>query len=432
MRFLDNRKELENLLKLKQAIINDLKKQGKVIESKTERKRIELSDRLKKREERALLVDFSKVYIIRDIDSQDYDSPDFLVIERLKSYLNESADPARVELLTGLLKILEFDFEEALNILQERAYNGDSKAAYSYAEVLLFLGKYNEALNFIVQFTKTFKPDFYTYLSILEILIYFFKDWERIEKLFNFFKNSSDAFSEILKLAYLITKQNFAEARSSFSKAVVTGKYKNLLDIYSMIVDSKLGETDKAYQLANTLLKRSNEHTCLQVHASYHRGQDYYFELSKMNFCPYAQFLMAKKAFTRSNFKSAFNSLEPLFEQNYPSAFALAGAVKMFQRQFDEADSYWMKLSKLVPFEIVIGISKKPLRSSAEKLSESIEEKKRVQSINPGTAKTLYEILNSSNNMGFRMVYPEMEYLRLFFGERTCKRMYRRGENVDA
>lgn len=428
---MSNKKELENLLKLKQAIINDLKKQGKVIENKAERKKIELSDRLKKREERVLLVDFSKVYTIRDIDSQDYDAPDSLVIEKLKSYLSGSVDPTRVELLSGLLKILEFNFKEALNILQESAYNGDSKAAYSYAESLLFLGKYTEALNFISQFTKTFQPDFYTYLSILEMLVYFFKDWERIEKLFNFFNNSSDAFSEILKLAYMLAKQDFVEARSIFTKAIMAGKYKNLLDIYSMIISSKLGEIEKAFQLASTISKRSKEHTCSLVHASYHKDQDYHFELSKMEFCPYARFLMAKKAFMRSNFKSVLTHLEPLIEQNYPSAFALAGTVMMFQRQFDEADSYWTQLSKLVPFEIVIGTSKKPLRSNVEKLSEDIEEKNRVQVVNSGTAKTLYEILSSSNNMGFKLVYPEIEYLRLFFGERTCKRMYRRGESFD-
>lgn len=421
-------KELENLLKLKKAIINDLRKKGKIIESTNTHKKIELSDKIRKREERVLTVDFSQTEVIRDIDSQDYDAPDFLVIEKLNSYLNNVKDPKRLEFLLGLLKIFEFKFEEALNIFQNYAFDGDSKAAYNYAEALLFFGKYNEALSFISQFTRAYKPDLYTYLSILEILVYFFKGWKKIEKLFNFFKNSTDVFSKVLRVAYLIAKHDFDEAYNEFTKGVVTGKYKNLFDIYLMVINKNLGNIDKAIQTANVLLKRSSEHACSFIHATYIKDYNYNFDLKKLDFCPYARFLMAKRAYSNTDFKSAFSYLEPLLEQNYPSALALAGTIKMFQGEFDVADSYWVKLSELVPFKIVIGVSKKPIKTNVEKLCDDIEEKNKLQTINPGTAKTLNDILGSSTNMGFKLIYPELEFLRLFFGERTCKRMYTRSD----
>jgi len=419
-------KELENLLKLKQAIINDLKKKGKVIENNGSRRKIELSSKLKKREERILTVDFSRVEIMRDIDSQDYDAPDFLVIEKLKKYLDNERDARRLEILTGLLRVLELENEKAVNLFQGYAFDGDSKAAYNYAETLLFLGKYDEALKFISQFSKAFKADLYTYLSILEILVYFFKDWQKIEKIYNFFKISDNSFSRVLKVGYLIATSNFEDAYNEFTKAIVTGEYKNLLDIYSIVINKNLGNIDKALQTVNILLNKSKEHTCSVVHSLYLKDRNYDFT-EKLNYCPYARFLMAKKVYSNGDFKSALSYLEPLLNQNYPSALMLAGVIKMFQNDFNAADEYWLKLSKLVPLEIVIGILKKPIKSDWEKLNDEIGEKNRLQAINPGTAATLSSILSSSKNIGFKMIYPEIEFIRLFFGERTCKRMYSKG-----
>lgn len=418
-------KELENLLKLKQAIISDLKKKGKSIDNKDSHRRIELSSKFKERKERALTVDFSNVEIMRDIDSQDYDAPDFLVVDKLKKYLDNEKDTRKFEILTGLLKVLEFKNEEAINLFQKYAFNGDSKAAYNYAEILLFLGKYGEALKFISQFSRTFKADLYTYLSILEILIYFFKDWQKIEKVYNFFKASDDIFSRIVKVGYLIATSNFEDAYNEFTKTVVIGKYKNLLDIYSMVINKNLGNTDKALQTANVLLSTGKEHTCSVVHATYLKEQNYSFDLEKLNYCSYAKFLMAKKLYLSGDFKDALSYLEPLLSQNYPSALMLAGTIKMFQNDFEGADKYWLKLNELVPLEVLVGILKKPVRNSQEKLDDEIVEKNHLQ-VKSGMAATLSNILSSTANIGFKMVYPEIEYIKLFFGERTCKRIYSR------
>jgi len=418
---LENKDEkLMNLLKLKQAIAKDLAKSGKVI--KREERRIELPKELKQRKIEVSNVDFSKVETLRDIDMQDYDAPDYVVIRDLEKYLQREMDVLHSTMLKGLLKLLQLDYESASRLFEDMAVGGNSKAAYNYAESLMFMNYSKGAVSFISQFSKTVGADVYTYLSILEVMTYFSISWDKMEKILEVFANRDTPMAGVLRMARSMALGKYEEAKNDYSKLVRSGKYKGLLDIYSMMIYDRLDDKERATQLAKILINKK-QHCCSFVHSSTILGNQN-LPLDKFPHCRFLRVEIAKKKYMMGAMNEAMKTLEPLMKENDPSALALLGTIHFSTGDHDEAERVWMKLSETVPTRIIVGSTR--MRSRANGLAKKLLNEKMLvveEGVTTKMEEEFRKILRDGMNPDFRVDHVDIEPVRLFFGERTCKRI---------
>jgi len=421
--------DLERLQKLKAAIKKDVeKKQGRKISDKTpEKKRITLSQDLKKRlsDSKSLNIDLEKIKTLVDIERYYSDIQNYELVEYIKKHLNDLNDSFSQSNLEGIIALLESDFENAkkiyVNLLSEKPTD---YCFYNLLDAMMMNGDSLDKL--LVEFVKGFQKSPYPYIISLKLALTDSKRFMNIAKVMGIglkMSKSEDLqlfqamlnmnFSNIIKVSGVLYRKNLFKEFQNINRFLA---YKMEKDSSTLRMNlDNLSKRDTGFCMSQYLKLISTDN---KTSSSFHLE------------CPVSVFNEAKTFLVNGDEGRARILAETLDKKGDPYGKLITASILFSENYYSAAYNIWFDIIKTYPSTLVLwyrkakapvkglgidngildaNVEKLPVFSSLENFQTYMEKKLEVYGD--------FEI----------NLYP-FEELRCFFGYRFCTQYYKMGE----
>ena len=416
-----NDPKLLKILKLKEEFEKDLKKMGKLKEKpKVKRESSGLSKKIKIELTPPALVDASKVNTLFDINHQDYGASDESVIRALKKTIAKVGNIKKRALIEGIIKLLEKKFEEAAEVFSRFAA---PEFKYMLGVTKLYKGD-TDTLDYTVKFLKTDAKSFYPYLLMAEVLISLGRYQEAIKFLEAAFKISKNPY---IGLVHNVYTNNFDVAKKLFPICTNRGGFKTLLAILSIYLEP---DYEKAKKIAESILKK--EDACTVSIGSYWTGKAPPNVLEKFSYCPRIMvYKLSKKYYSGEDISEVVkNSMLQFID---PVAYLFLGFYYFNEGKNKEADQYFGKFKNMVE-NVKVSVIKPGIISKVTGMRMfhtpvSGTEVKVLSTLSYDTLNsTLNELVLSTGykkeELDVKVTFKDPEILKLLFGSRHCRMIY--------
>ncbi|MDK2945907.1 MAG: hypothetical protein PWQ85_679 [Geotoga sp.] len=399
--------KLKNIYKLRNQFKKDLSKKGINYESNEEMKKKKTTIYNYDLESNTLNIPIIKLktwmdFVIYDINISD---------EKLSLYFENrlsSKSPSEYNNQFGLMHLLRNDFEKAENFFLS---GRDIESLFNLGVLKVFRGD-QDKLKFAKSLVEKKKNSHYPYFLMGLI---FLKE-NKFEYAYKFIKIAGELSNyTFVNMAINLYNKNFKEVGSLISKAFLEGRAKKTVSLFIYYNSQFTKDVDKSTSALSAVKK--DEFPCTKCIQAFNSNKsDYSIE----NYC-----LFSNKIFSYVDQNKIKIGVADNFENNFLKFYNM--------KNYKGADSIFDKMVEMfgsldiVLFKTKVNLVKKGLKTNGFFNEDSGY---RIRLKGPNYSEELNKIIDGFSRkyrsyFDFIIDIPFYESLRLLYGWKTCKRIYK-------
>ena len=340
----DNNQGLEKLRKLKREIEKDLeKKTGKKRQSDETKKKLSLSDDLRKRLTESKSSNVATEEIKTVIDMERYLSD--LSLTDLKGLLRNNIEKDRnigtKENLKGLLDILGKNLKSADEKFTTLVKN--VKKDYSFFNFFLTKVLLGKEINLEMKaFYKNFQDSVYPFLLIIFYTVFKTGSYASLKSILRVVeRNDQDLLPELIAA---MIKHDYMSVSKATGAIYRQNQFKDFQNIASAL-PYLLNADDESHKRVINALEKKKHHRCSQIYREYITKEEINTDKT-LSECPMGMFVLAKKLLRNGQIQEAKDISKELVRMKDPHGILLQSS--MIYASKDEATAYrvWYELLK--------------------------------------------------------------------------------------
>jgi hypothetical protein len=399
--------KLKNIYKLKSQFKKDLSKRGINYESKEEKKRKKTTIYNYDIDTNSLNIPISKLktwidFVIHDINISD---------EKLSLYFENrlsSKSPGEYNNQFGLMHLLRNDFEKAENFFLS---GNDIESLFNLGVLKIFRND-QDKMKFARNLVEKKRNNFYPYF-LMGLL---FLTENKFEYAYKFIKIAGELSNyTVVNMAINLYNKNFKEVESLVSKAFLEGRAKKTISIFNYYNSQFTRDVDKSASALSAVKK--DEFPCAKCIHAYNSNKSSY---SIENYC-----LFSNKIFSYVDQNKIKVGVADNFENNFLKFYNMKnykGANFIFDKMIDMFGNL-----DIIFFKTKVNLVKKGLKTNGFFNEDSGY---RIRLKGPNYSEELNKIIDGFSRkyrsyFDFIIDIPFYESLRLLYGWKTCKRIYK-------
>ena len=340
----DNNQGLEKLRKLKREIEKDLeKKTGKKRHSDETKKKLSLSDDLRKRltESKSSNVATEEIKTVIDIERYLSD----LSLTDLKGLLRNNIEKDRnigtKENLKGLLDILGKNLKSADEKFTTLVKN--VKKDYSFFNFFLTKVLLGKEINLEMKaFYKNFQDSVYPFLLIIFYTVFKTGSYASLKSILRVVeRNDQDLLPELIAA---MIKHDYMSVSKATGAIYRQNQFKDFQNIASAL-PYLLNADDESHKRVINALEKKKHHRCSKIYREYITKEEINTDKT-LSECPMGMFVLAKKLLRNGQIQEAKDISKELVRMKDPHGILLQSS--MIYASKDEATAYrvWYELLK--------------------------------------------------------------------------------------
>jgi hypothetical protein len=399
--------KLKNIYKLKSQFKKDLSKRGINYESKEEKKRKKTTIYNYDIDTNSLNIPISKLktwidFVIYDVNISD---------EKLSLYFENrlsSKSPGEFNNQFGLMHLLRNDFEKAENFFLS---GNDIESLFNLGVLKIFRDD-QDKMKFARNLVEKKRNNFYPYF-LMGLL---FLTENKFEYAYKFIKIAGELSNyAVVNMAINLYNKNFKEVESLVSKAFLEGRAKKTVSIFNYYNSQFTKDLDKSISALSSVKK--DEFPCAKCIHAYNSNKSSY---SIENYC-----LFSNKIFSFVDQNKIKVGIADNIENNFLKFYNMKN-YKGANSIFDKMIAMFGNLD-IILFKTKVNLVKKGLKTNGFFNEDSGY---RIRLKGPNYSEELNKIIDGFSRkyrsyFDFIIDIPFYESLRLLYGWKTCKRIYK-------
>ncbi len=412
-----NDERLLKILKLKEEFEKELRKMGKLREVSKKPKR-PAPQKLNIDITPPANVDAADVRTVLEVNRQDYAADDESVVVALKRTLGKVGNVKRRSIIEGIMALLSEDYDAAEEVFKKL---DDDEFRYMLGVTKLYRGDH-DALEYAVRFLRERHTNYLPYLLLSEIFLSFgrYKDAGRFFEAA--YKISRNPYIGLIYHLY----SGSQDSRSLFPVCVNQGGYKVLLAMLSIYLEK---DPDKAEKIARSLFKKNN--ACCKMIGIYWGGYEVKNELELFSYCPRIKLAKWARDFEEGKLETDPRKVVVCED---PLMTLFLGFYSMNIGEESKADEYFedfmnrIEVVKIGVYRTSWSVKKLGIKQFYRPLfGETTYELSELtfKGIEEGLKEVAKKNLLKREELDVGVEFKDPEILRLFFGQRHCKHLYK-------
>ncbi len=420
----DKNSGLEKLRKLKLEIERDLeKKTGKKRHAGPTKKRIELSDALRKRltEGKSQSITIDNINTV--IDLERYLSDESLIESKtlLRDGVQTVRNLAAIGTIEGLIDLLNKDINKADSKFSQLVESTKKDFVFfNYFLTKIIMGK--ELNQEMKAFYKQFQDSIYPFFILIFYTIFKTGSYASLRNILRvLYKEGQDILPELVTSMILHDHSQTAKAIGSIYRQNQFKDYQNIASALAYLANSN----DDSYRRVIDAMEKKKNHRCSKIYCEYLTKEEINTDKTLYE-CPMGKFILAKKKLKNGNINEAKELSKELIAAKDPHGVLLQSSMLFASKDELSAYKVWYELLKpyksfLMGWEAQSSTEFKGL--GLERGSRSIRLEEFPMPDNVASFKAIIGKRLTPNNDFEIFLYP-LEELRALYSPYVCQLYY--------
>lgn len=340
----DKDRGLEKLQKLKMEIEKDIeKKTGRKIIKEAQKKKLSLSDDIRKRltANKTSAVKLDDINTFIDMERKIFDTSLNDLKGIFRTSVNNVGNIIAKENLKGLLELLNKNVTKADQKFAQIIKTGKKDYVFfNYFLTQILIGK--DMNNELKAFYRSYPDSPYPFLAIIFYTIFKTGSYATLKSMLSLVEK--DNHDVLLNLIGNMVKHDFHEVTKNIGVLYRQNEFKDFQNIAGALAYLANGDDD-SYKRLLTALEKKEHHHCSKIYYEYLTREEVNSE-KVLRLCPTGKYLLAKKMLKNGNIKEAKELSKDLVRLKDPHGILLQSSILYAGGDQINAYRVWYELLK--------------------------------------------------------------------------------------